>query len=380
MIRNLSLREALSDRAILNSLSATLFASVAVFSAVTLGRSITAKGWGAWFNEQWPLMTSPVASTIFNVNMLWKYWAAILAVELIFGGWHRSTLHALFVKRDRSAWFDVLSFVGMLGFNIGMFTFTLLTFAAFTNGNWYASTFGSVNIVQWVGTPVLQFTAAILAADLAAYFSHRWCHKWEWAWRLHAMHHSATSFNMFTLYRMNPIELGVAGVLSAFVAAPLGGSLHTFAATLVALQLLRQVQLLWLHMNVDWDFGWFGRWVLVSPMYHRVHHLKDPAYHDANYSQFLVIWDRLFRTYVDARSVKNWELGIEEKTFSRSYPVVLLYSLGSMLYHFGCGIVHFPIAIATIARAARRLIPLTRTVSAPADPVPPYLVELSDQP
>ena len=63
MIRNLSLREALSDRAILNSLGATLFASVAVFSAVTLGRSITAKGWGAWFNEQWPLITSPVGST-----------------------------------------------------------------------------------------------------------------------------------------------------------------------------------------------------------------------------------------------------------------------------------------------------------------------------
>jgi sterol desaturase/sphingolipid hydroxylase (fatty acid hydroxylase superfamily) len=166
------------------------------------------------------------------------------------------------------------------------------------------------------------------------------------------MHHSATSFNMFTPYRMNPIELGFAGILSGIVAAPVGGSVETFATTMILLQVIRNIQLLWLHVNLPWDFGWFGRWVLVSPMYHRVHHLKDPRFHDANYSQFLVLWDRLFGTYVDHRVVTDWELGIEDKVFSRSYPLALCYSTGNMIWHFVKGLIDFPRSVATIAVAA----------------------------
>jgi hypothetical protein len=69
-----SLRATVVDPRVVNSLTATLFAFIAVMSALTLGRSVAATGWGHWFHEQWPLITSPVASTILNIKMLWKYW------------------------------------------------------------------------------------------------------------------------------------------------------------------------------------------------------------------------------------------------------------------------------------------------------------------
>ena len=38
--------------------------------------------------------------------------------------------------------------------------------------------------------------------------------------------------------------------------------------------------------------------VLVMPDIHRIHHSVNPTEWNANYGQILIVWDRLFRTYV----------------------------------------------------------------------------------
>jgi hypothetical protein len=115
--------------------------------------------------------------------------------------------------------------------------------------------------------------------------------------------------------------------------------------------------LLYLHINVSWDFGWFGRWVMVSPMFHRVHHLKDPKYHDANFGQFLAIWDRIFGTYMDPRKIENWELGVADREFSRNYITAIIYSIATMVFYFLKGIVEIPLTIATLALSFYGAIP-----------------------
>jgi sterol desaturase/sphingolipid hydroxylase (fatty acid hydroxylase superfamily) len=56
------------------------------------------------------------------------------------------------------------------------------------------------------------------------------------------------------------------------------------------------------HANVRLDFGRYGRFVIVSPHFHRVHHALDhgagmPArVHGTNFAVLLPIWDVIFGT------------------------------------------------------------------------------------
>ena len=43
---------------------------------------------------------------------------------------------------------------------------------------------------------------------------------------------------------------------------------------------------------------WFDA-VMNTPSHHRVHHATNPRYLDANYAGTLIIWDRMFGTFVE---------------------------------------------------------------------------------
>jgi sterol desaturase/sphingolipid hydroxylase (fatty acid hydroxylase superfamily) len=42
-------------------------------------------------------------------------------------------------------------------------------------------------------------------------------------------------------------------------------------------------------------------WVLNTPSHHRVHHGSNPEYLDCNYGGVLIVFDRLFGTFVEER-------------------------------------------------------------------------------
>ncbi len=52
----------------------------------------------------------------------------------------------------------------------------------------------------------------------------------------------------------------------------------------------------WHHTQVIKRLGWFEKY-FVTPSHHRVHHGVNPQYIDKNYSEFLIIWDKLFGTF-----------------------------------------------------------------------------------
>ena len=54
----------------------------------------------------------------------------------------------------------------------------------------------------------------------------------------------------------------------------------------------------WIHTEaVDRLPRWFEA-VFNTPSHHRVHHARNPRYLDANYAGTLIVWDRLFGTFV----------------------------------------------------------------------------------
>jgi sterol desaturase/sphingolipid hydroxylase (fatty acid hydroxylase superfamily) len=63
------------------------------------------------------------------------------------------------------------------------------------------------------------------------------------------------------------------------------------------------------HTQAIGKLGWVEH-VFNTPSIHRVHHARNPQYIDRNYAGVLVVWDRLFGTYVEEDAAVPCEYGI----------------------------------------------------------------------
>ena len=137
----------------------------------------------------------------------------------------------------------------------------------------------------------------LLLVEFVYYWHHRLAHRVRWFWATHAVHHSSN-------------ELALAAALRLGWTGRLGGALLFFAPIVwlgfppaavfgtVAAGLFWQF---WLH--VDW-LPRLGplEWILNTPTHHRVHHASNPEYLDCNYGSALIVFDRLFGSFVDERA------------------------------------------------------------------------------
>ena len=53
------------------------------------------------------------------------------------------------------------------------------------------------------------------------------------------------------------------------------------------------------HARLNWGFGWIGRYLVQSPIHHRLHHGLEAQYHHCNFST-VPLWDHLFGTWCEA--------------------------------------------------------------------------------
>jgi sterol desaturase/sphingolipid hydroxylase (fatty acid hydroxylase superfamily) len=54
----------------------------------------------------------------------------------------------------------------------------------------------------------------------------------------------------------------------------------------------------WVHTQQIGKLGWFDRW-FCSASNHRVHHAVNEKYLDKNYGGILIVWDRMFGSFVE---------------------------------------------------------------------------------
>ncbi|MFL6652690.1 MAG: sterol desaturase family protein [Sulfurifustaceae bacterium] len=130
--------------------------------------------------------------------------------------------------------------------------------------------------------------------DLGYYGWHRLSHRVRWFWADHVPHHSSQHFNLSVVFRqawtsaLTPILIIRAPLLL------LGFPLPTivFTGGVVA------VYQFWIHTEtIERMPRWFEA-VFNTPSHHRVHHATNPRYLDSNYAGVLIVWDRLFGTFV----------------------------------------------------------------------------------
>jgi len=163
----------------------------------------------------------------------------------------------------------------------------------------------------------LMVFALFIGQEFCYYWYHRASHRMRFFWATHAVHHSPNQLTLSTAYR-----LGVTGKLT-------GSAI--FFTPLVLLGVRPEVVLMTLYMNLLYQFwlhttwvpklGWL-EYVFNTPSAHRVHHASNVEYLDANYGGVLIIFDRLFGTYIEERADEPCRYGLVTPTTSRNPFVV----------------------------------------------------------
>jgi sterol desaturase/sphingolipid hydroxylase (fatty acid hydroxylase superfamily) len=253
-------------------------------------------------------------------------------LEFLFVGWERSSIKLLW-KPQASVRLDIISILltfllphRQLGY--------LLSFGLLYAVDAYAAHHTLPSVTELLPIWALQVILFLLVQSMVRYWLHRMEHVVPALWALHKFHHSAECMSMLTSARNTQFALGVESLLvllpMAFLTAPtaappgVGSPFFVILVIWGIYQTFIVINGYLAHSNLTTDYGWIGRWLIVSPRMHRLHHAKSPEYHDKNFSNDLVMWDRLFGTYANcgAAEVSSIPLGLEDNPFNRQTTLV----------------------------------------------------------
>ena len=258
---------------------------------------------------------------------------AAFLLELLFVGWSRSSLKAL-SKPSASARLDLLSILVMLLLPQRYLGY-LLSFGLLFVIDVYLVRHFDLGVTHFISLWALQILAVTLLQSFLRYWLHRMEHAIPALWSLHKFHHSADQMTMLTSARgtqfLKGVENGIVVLPMGLLASPtlpplttLGGVGLAAAGVYFAYHTFILINGYLAHSNLETDYGWVGRWLIVSPRMHRLHHARTPEYYDKNFSNDLVIWDRLFGTYArhdGAHGPVSLPIGLEDNPFNHSHSL-----------------------------------------------------------
>ncbi len=140
---------------------------------------------------------------------------------------------------------------------------------------------------KWAAAIVL-----FLGVDFAYYWFHRIAHEWNAPWATHVVHHQSEEYNLAVALRQGTFQ----GVFSWVFYTPLLliGFPPLWLAAVMSFDTLYQF---WIHTRAIDRLGPL-EYVLNTPSHHRVHHARNPKYLDKNYAGTLIIWDKMFGTFI----------------------------------------------------------------------------------
>ncbi|HYP33939.1 MAG TPA: sterol desaturase family protein [Burkholderiaceae bacterium] len=168
------------------------------------------------------------------------------------------------------------------------------------------------SVAAWLGLYLL--------VEFVYYWHHRLTHRVRWFWATHSVHHSSNELTLAAAVRLG--WTGRLGGAAAFFASLIWIGFPPQAVFgLVAAGLLWQF---WLHAD------WLPRlgpleWVLNTPTHHRVHHASNPEYLDCNYGSSLIVFDRLFGTFVALRPDIEIRYGLTKPVLSHN-PIRIAFN------------------------------------------------------
>jgi sterol desaturase/sphingolipid hydroxylase (fatty acid hydroxylase superfamily) len=148
------------------------------------------------------------------------------------------------------------------------------------------------------------------ADDVSYYWFHRISHESRLFWASHVVHHSSEHYNLSTALRQTWVPMTY---FPFWLWMPLVG----FPVWMILLaQAWSLIYQFWIHTERVVKLPRPFEFVLNTPSHHRVHHGSNDVYLDKNYGGILIIWDRLFGSFVDEGERVRYGLTKNIKTFN----------------------------------------------------------------
>lgn len=209
----------------------------------------------------------------------------------------------------------------------------ILFIAPFLMYSLYIGVYFNEYLIDWFGysswkmsqgqTIFLYTIALTIMHDFSTFFVHWLMHKIPFLWEFHKIHHSATTMNPFTQYRIHPVELIInnargiiiIGLCTGFVDYLSQQQLEIFS--IIGINVLSFLFLFLganlRHSHIPFKYpSWLEKFI-ISPFQHQIHHSNHPDHFNKNLGSKLAIWDRLFGTLILSKNVKDIQFGLGEE-------------------------------------------------------------------
>ncbi len=170
----------------------------------------------------------------------------------------------------------------------------------------YQFRFFEISATAWQSWALLFFLE-----DLTYWIFHFSSHNVRILWAAHVTHHSSQRYNLSTALR----QTWTGALNFSFIFwlwLPLLGFHPLMVMTMQSISLLYQF---WIHTETIGKLG-FLEWFMNTPSHHRVHHGSDVKYLDRNHAGILIIWDRLFGTFVEEKERPKYGLTRNLKSYN----------------------------------------------------------------
>jgi len=240
-----------------------------------------------------------------NASLIAVILPAALWLECAAIGWEKSSARALLrptasMKTDLAYFLlDQAHVTGVIG-RIMMLGASVISGVALRD--WLAARTGFA--VDPSGLPLwLQVAIYFHVYSFFDYWAHRLGHT-RWFWPLHRYHHAAEEFCVVNGARLHPA--GFVGIFLLNIPMPLLGA---SPEVMIWVNVLTIALGFVIHSRMESGFGWAGRWLVQSPLHHRLHHKLDMTMPTGFFSM-TPLWDRLFGGWSET-ATPNIAIGVD---------------------------------------------------------------------
>lgn len=235
-----------------------------------------------------------VLSPVFLVFIAWEWYRARKQTPAIYR-WQDTAANAVLALMHQGS--DMLALLLLMPFFLWLYQFRLFD----------------------IELSAAMVAVAFLLQDFLYYWFHRASHHIRWLWASHVAHHSSRQMNFSTAFRQS-LTYPISGMWLFWTPMILLGFPPTLVFAVVALNLAFQF---FVHTQAVKNLGLI-EWIFNTPSHHRVHHACNPLYIDKNFAGVLIIWDRLFGTFVKERADEPCRYGITDD-FSSDNPLTITF-------------------------------------------------------
>ena len=264
------------------------------------------------YSRNWPLMGAEVVA-----------YSIVLLGMAILVGWNNSALKRLITERNGTNAHDIVAWLLRTSYVTEVLVYTL-TYGVMIRARWILSSYLGIEIklMDTVESILWQQVIFILVVDFVMYWVHRSEHKYPALWAFHKFHHSATQMNVITSRRVHPVESEI--IKSTFFVLPFA-LLGVPFQSIVILRLVLHLHAALVHSGIHWQWGFVGRYILVSPAAHEIHHSRDEEHRDKNFGNVFIFFDHIFGTYYQQEADIE-EYGVTDDTHNDRNFVAAMWS------------------------------------------------------